>query len=268
MTNTDDSPSRMPAVFLGHGSPTNALEDNACTRAWHEIAESIPKPRAILSISAHWYTRGTGVTAMERPRTIHDFGAGLPAPLFQLQYPAPGDPSLAHRIQALVRQTEVVLDTSWGLDHGTWSVLLKAYPEADIPVVQLSIDATRAGDWHFRLGRELRPLRDEGVLILGTGNVVHNLGIMEWNDRAQPYDWAMRFNDYVKSAILEDTPERLFDPLAVGRDGQLSVPSPDHYLPLLYVLGARHDDDGVRIHPEHIVFKSLSMMSFVLDRAA
>ncbi|TVS16598.1 MAG: 4,5-DOPA dioxygenase extradiol [Gammaproteobacteria bacterium] len=259
------SSTRTPAVFLGHGSPTNAIEDNECTRAWARIAERIARPKAILSISAHWYTRGTYVTAMANPRTIHDFGAGLPAPLFSLQYPAPGDPALARRIQSLLAPLPVALDERWGLDHGTWSVLLKAYPEADIPVVQLSIDATRPGAWHHQLGRQLRPLRDEGVLILGTGNVVHNLGVMEWSPHAEPYDWATRFNDYVIESIRDDQPERLFDGSALGRDAALSIPSPDHYLPLLYVLGARHPGDRALIEPDHIVLKSLSMMSFMLD---
>ena len=259
--------SRTPAVFFGHGSPTNALEDNECTRAWRAIAERAGRPRAILSISAHWYLPGTRVTAMERPATIHDFGRSLPAPLFDLQYPAPGDPELATRVRELVSETDVVPDHGWGLDHGTWSVLLKAYPEADVPVVQLSIDATRPGAWHHALGRALRPLRDEGVLLMGTGNVVHNLGVMQWSDSAEPYDWATRFNDYVIQAVEDDEPERLFEPQALGRDAQLSVPSMDHYLPLLYVLGARHPDDAVRIEPAHIVFKSLSMLSFMLESA-
>ena len=259
--------SRTPAVFFGHGSPTNALEDNECTRAWRAIAERAGRPRAILSISAHWYLPGTRVTAMERPATIHDFGRSLPAPLFDLQYPAPGDPELATRVRELVSETDVVPDHGWGLDHGTWSVLLKAYPQADVPVVQLSIDATRPGAWHHALGRALRPLRDEGVLLMGTGNVVHNLGVMQWSDTAEPYDWAPRFNDYVIAAVEDDAPDKLFEPQGLGRDAQLSVPSMDHYLPLLYVLGARHADDAVRIEPAHIVFKSLSMLSFTLESA-
>ncbi|MDZ7643020.1 MAG: class III extradiol ring-cleavage dioxygenase [Woeseiaceae bacterium] len=176
----------------------------------------------------------------ERPPTIHDFGRSLPAPLFDLQYPAPGDPQLAGRVRELVGTAEVSLDQDWGLDHGTWSVLLKAYPDADVPVVQLSIDASRPGAWHHELGRTLRPLRDEGVLIMGTGNVVHNLGVMQWSDTAEPYDWATRFNDYVIGAIRDDEPDKLFEPQSLGRDATLSVPSMDHYLPLLYVLGARH----------------------------
>lgn len=257
---------RFPAVFIGHGSPTNALEDNECTRAWRAIAKRIGKPRGILSISAHWYLHGTRVTAMERPPTIHDFGRSLPAPLFDLQYPAPGDPALARRVRELVTRTDVALDEDWGLDHGTWSVLLKAWPDADVPVVQLSIDASKPGEWHHALGRALRPLRDEGVLLMGTGNVVHNLGVMQWSDTAEPYDWATRFNDYVIDAIRADEPEKLFDPGSLGRDAGLSVPSMDHYLPLLYVLGARHADDALQIGPSHIVFKSLSMLSFTLGK--
>lgn len=255
---------RLPAVFFGHGSPTNALEDNDCTRAWFAIAGRIGKPKAILSISAHWYVRDTRVTAMTQPATIHDFGRSLPAPLFDLQYPAPGSPELANRVRELVTDTEIALDNDWGLDHGTWSVLLKAYPAADVPVVQLSIDANRPGAWHYALGKALRPLRDEGVLIMGSGNVVHNLGVMQWSDTAEPYDWATRFNDYVIGAIENDEPEKLFEPGSLGRDANLSVPSMDHYLPLLYVLGARHPDDKLHVEPSHIVFKSLSMLSFTL----
>ena len=251
----------MPAVFFGHGSPTNALETNPNTQTWEQIARAIGTPMAILSISAHWYTSGTAVTAMAAPKTIHDFGRSLPAPLFDIQYPAPGDPELARRVQEFLKPIDVALDEAWGLDHGTWSVLLKAYPKADIPVVQLSIDATKPASWHFDVGRRLRPLRNEGVLIMGTGNVVHNLMMMDWDPRSKPYDWAERFNDRVQEAILDDKPERLFDYQALGRDAVLSVPSADHFLPLFYVLGARHEDDTVTIDPSHVQHKSLSMMS-------
>ena len=189
----------MPVVFFGHGSPANALEDNEATRAWHHIAGSIQRPRAILSISAHWYTHGSAVTAMEKPETIHDFGGPFPAPLFDVQYPAPGDPGLARRVSELLAPVRVRMDQSWGLDHGTWSVLIKAYPEAEIPVVQLSLDLDRPLDGHYALGQRLRPLRREGILIMGSGNIVHNLALMDSsNPGASPFDWAVRFNDMIK----------------------------------------------------------------------
>ncbi len=256
---------RTPIVFFGHGSPTNALETNMCTQRWGRIAQTIGRPKAILSISAHWCTRDTSVTAMTKPRTIHDFGRTLPAALFDIQYPAPGAPALAERIRDLLAPTKVQLDNSWGLDHGTWSVLLKAFPQADIPVVQLSLDATKPTSWHFDLGRRLKPLRDEGILIMGSGNVVHNLSLMDWDLHSEPYDWATRFNNRVKDAILNNDPESLFDYESLGRDAMLSVPSPDHYWPLFYVLGARHDTDRVTIDPDHVQHKSLSMMSVLFD---
>lgn len=254
----------MPVVFFGHGSPTNALEDNEATRAWARIAQDIPRPKAILCISAHWLTRGTGVTAMLNPRTIHDFGRSLPAPLFDCQYPAPGDPALAERVKDLLAPIPVVLDQSWGLDHGTWAVLSKAYPQADVPIVQLSMDATQGPAWHLEVGRRLKPLRDEGVLIVGSGNVVHNLRVMEWNEAARPYDWASRFNTFVHDAVTEDDPERLVHYNSQGQDADLAVADPDHFWPLFYVLGARAQSDRVAFETNFIQYKSLSMMSIVL----
>lgn len=250
----------MPTVFFGHGSPMIALQTNAVTAAWRRIARSMPKPRAILCVSAHWCTQGTAVTAMAKPRTIHDFGA-FPKALFDVQYPAPGSPQLAQRVRDLLAPIAVTLDSSWGLDHGTWSVLVKAYPDADIPVIQLSMDASQPAAYHFELGRKLSALRDEGVLIVGTGNVVHNLGAMNWSDTAPPFDWATRFNDYVRQAIVDNTPAKLCDYAACGRDAHLSIPSPDHYWPLLYILGARRDDDAVRFEVDHIEHGSLSMLT-------
>ena len=255
----------MPVVFFGHGSPTNALEDNVSTQTWQRIAASLPRPRAVLSVSAHWCINGTSVTAMQRPRTIHDFGRSLPAPLFDCQYPAPGDPALAKRVVELLEPISVQMDNSWGLDHGTWSVLLKAYPEADIPVVQLSMDLSKPDVWHFEAGQQLRSLRDEGVLIIGSGNIVHNLGILEWNEEATPYDWAVRFNDYIKDSIEQSDMQRLFDYPNLGQDAALSVPTPDHFWPLLYVLGARDESDVAVFDPDFIQYKSLSMTSIVFD---
>lgn len=255
----------MPAVFFGHGSPMNAIERNASTASWERIGRAIaPRPQAILCISAHWCTRGTGVTAMARPRTIHDFGA-FPRELFAVQYPAPGSPALAARVRELLAPLAVVPDQQWGLDHGTWSVLVKAYPEADIPVVQLSMDVALPPARHYEIGRRLAPLREEGVLIAGSGNVVHNLGRMNWDPATPPYPWAQRFHDYVRTAIAEDTPQRVVDYLSQGEDAALAVPSPDHYWPLLYVLGARRPADRVRFEVDAVEHGSLSMLSVVLE---
>ena len=255
---------KQPVVFFGHGSPTNVLEDNPATRAWRRIAADTRGIEAILCVSAHWYTRGTGVTAMTEPRTIHDFGRSLPAPLFDCQYPAPGSPALAARVQELLAPLTVIADEQWGLDHGTWSVLSHAWPEADVPVVQLSIDATQSDRWHYELGEKLKPLRDENVLICGSGNIVHNLGVMEWNEAALPYDWATQFNDYIKDSVEADDIDRLLAYPELGQAARLAVPSPDHFLPLLYVLGAREPDDRVRFEADFVQYKSLSMTSLVL----
>ena len=260
---------RLPAVFFGHGSPTLALETNDTTRAWRAIGDEVGKPRAILAISAHWLTRGVAVTAMARPRTIHDFGRSLPAPLFDVQYLAPGDPALAGRVRDLLAPSPVQLDQGqWGLDHGTWSVLSKAYPNADVPVVQLSMDATQPPAWHYEIGKRLAPLRDEDVLIVGSGNIVHNLGVMSWEGRHAPaYDWAVRFNAAMRAAIAEDRPQAVIDYAAQGEDAALAVHDPDHFWPLLYVLGTRAPGEKARFVTEHFEHRSLSMMSVVLGGA-
>src|SRR6218665_2776846 len=203
-------PGRMPAVFLGHGSPMNAIDHNPFTEAWAAIGRSVGKPRAILMVSAHWLTRGVGVTAMDAPRTIHDFGA-FPKALFDVRYPAPGSLPLARRVRELLGPTGVTLDEHWGLDHGAWSVLVHAYPEADVPVVQLSMDMTQPHAFHHEVGRRLQPLRDEGVLIVGSGNVVHNLPRRDWGAPAGEFDWAKRFQAFVMDAIERDEPEPLID---------------------------------------------------------
>lgn len=262
--------SRMPVVFFGHGSPMIALETNDTTKTWRAMGAAIDKPKAILCISAHWLTQGIAVTAMAAPRTIHDFGASFPKALFEVQYPAPGSPELAARVRALLAPQPVVLDQqAWGLDHGTWSVLSKVYPDADVPVVQLSMDAGKPPAWHFELARRLAPLRDEGVLIVGTGNIVHNLPAINWGERrCAPYDWSQRFNDYVKQAIVDDAPERAVDFASQGQDAARSVPTPDHYWPLLYVLGARLPGDLASFAPDHIEHGSLSMTSVTLAAPA
>src|SRR4030042_4072527 len=224
----------MPALFIGYGNPMNAIEDNEFSRLWKEAARQIPKPVAILCISAHWETQGTQVTAMEAPRTLHD-SYGFPRPLFEKQYPAPGSPALAARIVELVGESKVLPDHSWGLDHGTWSVLCRMYPQALVPVVQLSLDRTQEAVGHYALGQQLKQLRSEGVLIVGSGNIVHNLRMMAWEDTA--YDWAVEYDAKVAGWILQHDHDPIIHYEKHGRSAMLSVNSAEHYLPLLYVLG-------------------------------
>jgi 4,5-DOPA dioxygenase extradiol len=250
----------MPAVFVGHGSPMNALEDNAHTRAWRAFGQQWPTPKAILAVSAHWYTRGSAVTAMAQPRTIHDF-YGFPQELFAQRYPAPGDAALAERVRELLKPIRVDADHEWGLDHGTWSVLLHMYPRADVPVVQFSIDATQPAPYHYEIGQRLSSLRDEGVLLLGSGNVVHNLRRVNWDADPGGYPWAVAFNDQLRSALTRDDHQVAIDYAAVGDAARLSVPTPEHYLPLLYVLGARAPDDRISFPTDGIEMGSISMLS-------
>jgi 4,5-DOPA dioxygenase extradiol len=252
---------RMPAIFFGHGNPMNALHTNAWTNGWSHIGRTIPRPKAILCISAHWYPPATLVTANEQPRTIHDFG-GFPKPLFEVQYPAPGAVDLVPRLQELI---DVEPDTRWGIDHGTWSVLVHVYPEADIPVVQLSMDETQPAQFHYDLGRKLAPLRDEGVLLMGSGNIVHNLHTYAWGrSNPDPYDWAVRFEAFAREAIAVRNHQPLIDYETLGRDAQLSAPTPDHYLPLLYILGAQQADDSVSFPIEGVDGGSVSMLTVQL----
>ncbi len=253
---------RVPAVFLGHGNPMNALYENAWTRAWAALgAGLVPRPRAVLAISAHWYIPGTAVTASPKPRTIHDFG-GFPRELFAVRYDAPGDPALAERIAALLAPLPVEADRSWGLDHGTWSVLRHVFPQADVPVVQLSIDETRPAAFHYELGVRLRALREQGVLLVGSGNVVHNLEAYAWGGRpAQPYDWALRFENTVRERLLEGDHMSVVDYSVFGNDALLSVPTPEHYLPLLYVLGASFPGELVTFPTDGIDGGSISMLA-------
>ena len=258
----------MPVVFIGHGNPMYAIEPNRFADAWAELGRELPRPAAVLSVSAHWYVPETAVTEMDRPPTIHDFG-GFPRKLFEVEYPAPGSPALAQRVRGLIDESGVlaapaVADTQWGLDHGTWSVTRRMYPEADIPVVQLSIDGRRAPGFHLGLGSVLAPLRDEGVLILGSGNVVHNLQMARLTGHAPPLDWAVRFEAEVRGRIAAGDGASLADLAALGPDARQSVPTPDHYLPLLYVLGAASPDDGIRFPVDGIDAGSISMLSVVL----
>jgi len=250
-----------PAVFFGHGNPMNAIASNGYTEAWRRMGEEMPRPKAILCVSAHWYVPGTGVTISSAPRTIHDFG-GFPPELFQVQYPAPGDPALASRVQQLLSPLEVTQDDSWGLDHGTWSVLKHVYPAADVPVVQLSIDETKPAAFHFEIGKKLAPLRDEGILIAGSGNLVHNLHTYAWGRHPrEPYDWAVRFETAARDMILAGDVQPLIDYETLGQDAALCIPTPEHYLPLLYVLGAGRRRERIRFPVEGVDGGSISMLA-------
>ncbi len=253
----------MPALFIGHGNPMNAVEDNANSKLWREIAARLPEPRAILAISAHWQTSGVAVTAMAQPETIHDFG-GFPRELFEFQYPAPGDPQLAERVKNLLAPISVAADQDWGLDHGAWSVLAHLFPEADIPVVQLSLDGTRPPAWHYDLAIRLRSLRDEGVLILGSGNVVHNLGRMDWSRPEAAFDWADRFDAKVRQALLDGDHTSLVSLVSgssMTEDARLAVPTLEHYLPMLYVAAQRREDEPVELFNDRIEYGSIGMLS-------
>jgi len=251
----------MPAIFFGHGNPMNALQQNDWTNGWATLGKSLPRPRAILCVSAHWYLPATLVSAMAQPRTIHDFG-GFPRELYQVQYPAPGAPELALRVRELLAPVNVELDQSWGLDHGTWSVLVHVYPEADVPVIQLSIDETQAAAFHFQLGKRLAPLRDEEILIIGSGNLVHNLHTYAWGRHTpEPYDWAVRFEETAKQLMAEGEFAPLVDYESLGRDAVLSIPTPDHYLPLLYVLGTKRDNEAISFPVNGVDGGSVSMLT-------
>jgi len=251
----------MPAIFFGHGNPMNALQRNAWTEQWAAIGAALPRPKAVLVISAHWYLPSTLVTAMAEPKTIHDFG-GFPRELFEFEYPAPGEPELARRAQTLLAPINVGLDNRWGLDHGTWSVLCHVYPEADVPVVQLSLDETKPASYHYELGKRLAPLRDEGVLIVGSGTLVHNLHAYAWGRHpVEPLDWAVRFEERARELMLSGTHEPLVNYEAMGRDAMLSAPTPDHYLPLLYVLALRRETETVSFPVEGFDGGSISMLT-------
>ena len=251
----------MPALFVGHGSPMNAIEDNPFSKAWSEAAAAMPRPRAILCVSAHWETEGTFVTAMAQLRTIHDF-YGFPGELYQVQYPASGLVELAERVRGLVSSTAVRLDDaySWGLDHGAWSVLRRMYPEADIPVVQLSLDRTQPPRFHYDLAAELLPLRHEGVLIVGSGNIVHNLRLLQW-DAQQPYPWAAEFDTLATELILAGEHDRLVAYPVLGESARLSIPTNEHYLPLLYTLALQQPDEKVSFFAGGLIYGSISMRS-------
>ena len=256
----------MPVLFLGHGSPMNAIEDNEFTRGWATIGNKIPRPIAALCISAHWETMGSLVTAMENPKTIHDFG-GFPPELYKVQYPAPGYPALAKEIAGFISKTAVKLDNQWGLDHGCWSVLRHLFPEADIPVIQLSLDHDQSPQYHYELARELSPLRKKGVLIIGSGNMVHNLGLIAWDKMNEPeygFDWALEAGAIMKKYILSDDHKSLINYNAQGQAFNLAIPTPEHYLPLLYALALKEKDEVISLFNDKAVMGSLMMTSVII----
>lgn len=256
----------LPALFLGHGSPMNAIGENSFSRSLNNLGKSMTRPKAILVISAHWMTKGTWITHMERPKTVHDF-YGFPEALFSVQYPASGSPEIAEAIHKGIADPKINLDNeSWGLDHGTWGVLRHLYPDADIPVMQLSIDMTEPPQYHLDLGKELAKFREQGVLIIGSGNIVHNLSRIRWEKNAGPYDWASEFDEWTKSKLLSRDVKALQDDVLKSEAGKLSVPSMDHYYPLLYILGASHHNDELRFEYEEIQNASVSMRCFSFGR--
>jgi 4,5-DOPA dioxygenase extradiol len=250
-----------PAIFFGHGNPMNAVLQNGYTEAWAAMGREMPRPKAILCISAHWFVPETGVTVATAPRTIHDFG-GFPRELYQVNYPAPGDPDLARQVQELLFPLPVTLDENWGLDHGTWSVLCHVYPQAGIPVVQLSIDETQPPGYHYEIGQRLAPLREEGVLIVGSGNLVHNLHAYAWGRHIlEPFDWAVKFEQQAREMILAGEHTPLINYERLGREARLSIPTPDHYLPLLYVIASRQAGEAVSFPVEGVDGGSISMLT-------
>jgi 4,5-DOPA dioxygenase extradiol len=257
-----DKTPKMPVLFLGHGSPMNAIEENEFVQGFRHIASKIPKPNAILCVSAHWETKGTFVTAMQQPPTIHDFG-GFPRSLFEVQYPAPGSPTLANEVTSIITKTKVGLDDKWGLDHGAWSVIKHLYPNADVPVIQMSLDYGKSPQYHYELARELKTLRERGVLIIGSGNMVHNLGMVEWKrlNETFGYDWAIEASEKMKKFILNSDHQPLIDYRQQGRSFQLSIPSPEHYLPLLYALALKEEKDNIVLFNDKAVAGSLTMTS-------
>ena len=258
----------MPVLFVGHGSPMNAIEDNLFSRKWKQIGEELPRPSAILCISAHWETNGTFVTAMPYPETIHDFG-GFPCELFKVQYPAPGNPALAASIQEEIKQYPVELNTDWGLDHGSWSILRHIYPAADIPVLELSIDYTRGMQYHYDLAKELAFLRRRGVLIVGSGNMVHNLRLIhmksiEGFNEPYGYDWALEMNDVFKRKIRSADHQALIDYPSLSKAAKLAIPTPDHYIPLLYALSLQEKKDDIEFFNDQALAGSLTMTSVII----
>lgn len=267
ITQLFNSTDKMPVLFLGHGSPMNAIEENEFVQGFRKVGKEIPKPNAVLCISAHWETRGTFVTAMEKPKTIHDFG-GFPDQLYEVQYPAPGSPEIAKQIKDGISRTEVGLDVSWGLDHGAWSVIKHLYPKADVPVIQMSLDYQQSPQHHYELARELSSLRKKGVLIVGSGNMVHNLRMIDWrrlNEVDYSYDWASEASAKMKKFILSDNHQQLINYKSHGNEFSLAVPSPEHYLPLIYTLALKDENENVSLFNDKAVGGSLTMTSVKIN---
>jgi 4,5-DOPA dioxygenase extradiol len=263
-----NSAKNMPVLFVGHGSPMNAIEENEFVAGFRKVSDEIPSPRAILCISAHWETNGTFVTGMANPRTIHDFG-GFPQILYEVQYPAPGNPELAKETRQLIKKTDVTLDEKWGLDHGAWSVIRHMYPDADIPVIQMSLDYTKSARYHYELASELSPLRKKGILIIGSGNMVHNLGKVAWGQMdtiGYGYDWAMDASEKMKKFIISGDHQQLINYSSQDSAFNLAIPTPEHYLPLLYVLALKEDNEEVSLFNDKAVGGSITMTSVRIDR--
>ncbi len=259
---------QMPVLFLGHGSPMNAIDENEFVKGWREVGKTLPKPNAILYVSAHWETRGTFVTAMESPPTIHDFG-GFPEELFAVQYPAPGSPELAKETKKIITKTEIVLDEKWGLDHGCWSVVKHLYPEADIPIIQMSLDYYQTPQYHYELAKELSSLRKRGILIVGSGNMVHNLRKVAWdklNDDEYGYDWAIEASEKMKKFIISGDHKQLINYKSQGKEFDLAIPTPEHYLPLLYALALKEENEKVTLFNDKAVGGSLTMTSLKIEQ--
>jgi 4,5-DOPA dioxygenase extradiol len=254
---------KMPVLFLGHGSPMNAIQETEFSKGWRTIGQKLPRPNAIVCVSAHWETKGTFVTAMEKPKTIHDFG-GFPQALFDVQYPAPGSPSVARETKNTITKTEVGLDQQWGLDHGCWSVVKHLYPDADVPVIQLSLDYTKGPQYHYELAKELSSLRNKGILIIGSGNIVHNLGIIDWQNQDQGFDWAIEANTRMKSYITSGDYAPLINYSTQGNAFQLSIPTPEHFLPLLYTLALKNEKDDVTLFNDKTIMGSIAMTSVMI----
>lgn len=268
ITEQFDKTDKMPVLFLGHGSPMNAIEENEFVQGFRKVGKEIPKPIAVLVVSAHWETKGTFVTAMEKPKTIHDLG-GFPKELYEVQYPAPGNPELAKEVKSKVKKTEVGLDVNWGLDHGAWSVVKHLYPKADVPVIQMSLDYSQPAQYHYELAKELSSLRKKGVLIVGSGNMVHNLRMVDWrrlNEINYSYDWASEASDKMKKFILSGDQNQLINYQAQGKEFSLAIPTPEHYLPLLYALALKEKNEEISLFNDKAVGGSLTMTSVKIGK--
>lgn len=267
MNITENNIKKIPVLFLGHGSPMNAIEDNEFVRGWKSIADTIAKPKAIVCISAHWETKGTYITAMDKPRTIHDFG-GFPKELYEIEYPVPGEPKLAKDVQDDILPQKILFDDKWGLDHGSWSVLRRMYPDADIPVVQISLDINKSAKEHYDFAKQLLFLRQKGVLIVGSGNIVHNLRLLAWdkmNEQNFAFDWAIEANEKIKEFIVKEEFDKLINYEKQGKAFGLAVPTAEHFLPLLYTLGLKQKDENIRFFNDKYVAGSLSMTCLKIE---